>query len=293
MRTKAWHLRQDGKAFPVEFHLYGMNDTDLSSEAEIASFLIATDSNDLELAKYVLDAWIALILEEELYNPDMSIDDGIKKYVHEYVEEIGFAYPLSVNDMISIHHELNNYHDLDTLYDFCEEVRDKRKELQKNITQSINQQFCRVRFGGRYDSDSGNNEIWFRISSVNFNWLNVIYEFVSDNKRKLGIEAISICRDAESDQAYTGQRNEDVFYRAKDGSSYHNMYVEEFLSEEHGKNPVFSSTNINRGILASVRGVMSNGFTYLEACSIVNVRPNIRPIKWIYFLNHEIQNNCN
>ena len=291
MATRAWHLRQDGKAFPVKFHLYGMNDEDLSSEAEIASFLIATDSHDQDMAKHVLDAWIALILEEEL-NEDISIDEGIKRYVQDYIDEIGFAYPLSVNDMISIHHEMNNYYNLDSLYDFCEEVRGNLKHIQRAVTQSINQQFCRVRFGGRYDSDAGNNEIWFRISSVNFNWLNIIYEFVAESRRKSGIDTVSICRDAESDEQYTGQRNEDVFYTAKDGSKYHGMYVEEFLAEDHGSNPIFSSTNICRGVLASARQAMAQGFTYLEACIMLGAETNVRPVKWEYFLQNEVQNNC-
>ena len=44
--VNAWHLRQDGKFFPVQVHLYAMGDGDLSSEAEVASFLLKTDSED-------------------------------------------------------------------------------------------------------------------------------------------------------------------------------------------------------------------------------------------------------
>lgn len=290
-RSRAWHLRQDGEAYPVEFHFYSMNDSDLSSEAEIASFLIFTNSKDLELAKYVLDAWMALMLEEEM-DDDMSIDEGIHEYVRDYIEEIECPYWISINDMAAIHRSLNNYNDIDSLYEFCNKVRSELSNLQRQISQSLNQQFCRVRLGGRYDTESGNNEIWFRISSVNYNWLNTIYTFLSNKGRGLKISTINICRDAESDEAYTGQRDEDVFYKAKDGSWYRDMPIKEFMSEEHGKNPVFSSTNIGRGALATIRGELSNGCTYLEACTTVDAVPGNRHVKWQYFLNQEILTNC-
>ena len=178
VKSRAWHLRQDGALYPVEFHLYGMNDPDLSSEAEIASFLIFTQSQDRDLASYVLDAWMALMLEQELDDSDMSIDEAIQLYVRDYVEDIESPYWISINDMVSIHRSLDNYRDLDSLYEFCDEVRSELSQLQRQISQSLNQQFCRVRLGGKYDTESGNTEIWFRISSVNYNWLNTIYTFL-------------------------------------------------------------------------------------------------------------------
>ena len=53
--VNAWHLRQDGKFFPVQVHLYAMGDGDLSSEAEVAAFLLKTNSEDKRLARRVID----------------------------------------------------------------------------------------------------------------------------------------------------------------------------------------------------------------------------------------------
>ena len=52
----AWHMRQDGLAIPTDFHLYSIQDDNFASEAELASLIITTQSNDRELAEYILDA---------------------------------------------------------------------------------------------------------------------------------------------------------------------------------------------------------------------------------------------
>ena len=60
MSTTAWHLRNDGNFFPIIVHIYPMQDETLASEAEVASFIISTNSKDQEYAKFVLDAFMAL-----------------------------------------------------------------------------------------------------------------------------------------------------------------------------------------------------------------------------------------
>lgn len=262
--NKAWHLRQDGKAFPVKVHMYCMEDDDLSSEAEVASFLISSDSKDQDIAEYVLDAWMALLIEEEVsYDTD---EKGLLELLRDTLSHLPykFQYPLSVDELIDIHTRLGNYKDIDTLYEFTDKVRDELESIQEDIKNSINQQFCRVRFGGQYNTVSGNNEIWFRVSSAGFNWVNTIYLFTSSLKNSLRISHITICRDSESDGGFSSK--EDYFYRAKDGAVYYHMPIEEYLEEEHEHNPVFES-NMNAGVIASLRRLLGKGFTYNEARS--------------------------
>lgn len=88
--------------------------------------------------------------------------------------------------------------------------------------------------------------------------------FASDISKKYHIEYITICRDNESDGT-----EEDYFYKAKDGEAYYYMPLEEFFSEEHGKNPVFSATMRGRRIVGAIRSQLSKGRTFLYACSML------------------------
>lgn len=294
--TRAWHLRQDGKAFPVSVHLYAMGDSELGSEAEVASFLIKTKSKDTDLAEYVLDAWMAILAEEYMVYEDNeegienAIIDGLKSY-----GPVGFQkdYVLSNEELLEIHRKNSNstYHNIESLYKFLHEVYKNISEIQSSIRLSINQQFCRVRYGGKYDSVNGNTGIWFRISSVGYNWDNTIYFFVSEMKSKLRLNNISICRDAESDNNQIG-KSVDNFYRAKDGSLYFEMPISEFLTEEHESSPVFSSTNLGRGVLTTIRCGLAIGKTIQEisgTLKLYGVDINNTYI-WNHLMTYEI--NC-
>ena len=302
--TKAWHLRQDGKAFPVNVHLYAMGDSDLISEAEVSAFLIKTDSSDIELAQYVIDAWIALNIEDMIqYDDD---EDDIIDHIYTFLADNGplgyeAKYELYPDEIVAIHKKLNNFNSVETLYDFVDDVSDKLASTQLRIKTSLNQQFCRVRFGGKYDSQIGNNSIWFRISSVNFNWNNTIYMFVSEMKRKLRIQTVTICRDSESDSGFASGKP-DYFYKARDGHIYLDMDINEFLSEEHESSPVFSSTSSSTfyaGVLAHIRAAMAEGSTLNSVLSSLHntFKDDLKTIysestMWKYFLNSEISTLC-
>lgn len=260
MSTNAWHLRQDGKAFPVKVHMYCMQDDDLSSEAEVASFIYSTKTKDEDrISSQVLEAWMSLGIYDTVSFDDTE-DDIISK-IKEFLSSLPyrFPYPTGESELINLHRELNNYHNIDEYYDYVDNL--DIKNLQNRIKSIINQQFCRVRYGGQYDVQSNNNEVWFRISSVGYNWANTIYEFVTDIKNKYKISSISICRDNESDYSdiYDGT---DYFYKAKDVPSYEHMPIEEFLREEHEHSMYFENKdiNLNRGIMSTLRQMLNRGY---------------------------------
>lgn len=289
--TKAWHLRQDGKAFPVKVHMYCMEDDDLSSEAECAAFIIKSDSKDQGLAQYVLDAWMALLIEQEVsYDADSeAIDNTIKEVVSHLPYH--FQYSLSAEELLNIHRQSHNYDDVDTLYEFCDRVRDELTKIQTDIKRSINQQFCRVRYGGQYNSVAGNNEIWFRVSSVDYNWANTIYIFTSSIHRSYRISQITICRDSESDEGF--HSDSEYFYKAKDGTLYKHMPIEEYLEEEHEYNPVFESINLNEGVLYTAVKLLKSGMTYSEVMQYMKDN-NVEYSKdiWDYLRKRERSREC-
>ena len=282
----AWHLRQDGKYFPVTAHLYAMGDGDLTSEAEVAAFLLKTNSADTELARRVIDAWIALCLEDKVRYDDTEED--IIAEIREIPNDLPypFAYPLTGEELVKIHKTANNFNDVDTLYEFIDKILiEEFDDLCLKIRRSINQQFCRVRIGGKYDSERGSNSLWVRISSVGFNWRDVIYTFVSSIYKSTRISDISICRDPESDNTEV-----DYFYRAKDGQQYFHMPINEYLTEEHESSPIFDATrfDIGRGVYAKMWSMFQQGATYVAATESIysdGVVPN-RDF-WSYFIRKE------
>lgn len=289
--TKAWMLRQDGAAFPVVQHLYAMNDDNLSSEAEVASFLISSGSGDIDLCEYVLDSWMAMLIENKVrYDED---EEGIRRTIRSCLNSLPyrFPYPLKPEKYIEIHDRLDNYNDIDTLYDYVDDVRSNLNKIQTDIQRSLNQQFCRVRFGGKYNSVYGDSTIWFRISSVGYNWANTIYKFAADNLRKLKIDSITICRDYESDNGDVEGKPE-YFYKAKDGTVYYDMPIDEYLEEEHEHSQVFSNVELNAGVLATVRSRLSNGNTFRAICSALNTSgiPS-DPMMWGRLVNQELKAN--
>lgn len=289
MKTVAWMLRNDGAAFECIQHLYCMRDADLSSEAEVASFIVSTNSKDKELCYYVLDAWMAMLIENSVsYDADESeIDSQLEIALNNL--HYKFPYPLTVSEYVDIHRSQNNYTDIDTLYNFIDDVRLNIETIWSDMEHSLSQQFCRVRYGGQYNSPGGNSTIWFRISSVGFNWANIIYIFTSEYRNKLGIDKITICRDYESDNGDNTDEPE-YFYKAKDGAIYYDMPVDEFLQEEHEHSLVFSKKSLNAGVIATIRNRLSLGDTEYEiACAFgtSNIPLSSAVYSWKRFIRQE------
>lgn len=238
--TNAWMLRRDGKAFPVQVHIYADIDDDLSSAAEAAAFLIATDSAENISPYKVLDAWAAMLIENEAGYDDT--DAELEQHIKDAISDLPYhlSYPISTDQLIAIHQDLNSYHTTWELYNYLDDVRQTIEVEVKDVIHSLNQQFCRVRFGGQYDTNAGNSTLWFRISSEGYNWVNTIYLFTAENYRRLGVNYITICRDYESDYGDQSGMPEYI-YKAKDGVPYFNMPIDEYLAEEHEHSPVFSS----------------------------------------------------
>ena len=294
--TTAWHLRQDGLAVPVQFHLYVMQDSDLSSEAEIASLMINTNSKDLGIANYVIDAWCALLADDIVETLDDNVDDLIIQSVNSYLSDIPFVSRLTDDQILEIHHNQLNYTTVSAMYDFIAYVKSNIKSTWKSISESFNQQFCRVRFGGEYESALGNPTMWFRVSSIGFNWSNTIYIWISKVYKKLHVRYITICRDEESDRGYVEGGNEQ-FYLAKDGQPYHHMLLDEFLSAGHESNPIFSSDDfsLSAGCITYMWESLNQGYTLAQAISRIcaTSTPATRNIsKWDYYLRDEILRNC-
>ena len=113
----------------------------------------------MNLAETVLAAWMALLIENVVeFDADKesilaTLEDELNSLPYT------FPYPLSTSEYIKIFKKYCDFSNVDDLYSYVDSVRDTADELQTNIKQSLNQQFCRVRYGGQYDSRAGNSSI--------------------------------------------------------------------------------------------------------------------------------------
>lgn len=74
------------------------------------------------------------------------------------------------------------------------------------LNNEVNQEFCKVRTSNLYFGGS-NNDVYIRISSSGFNWFDIIWNFVYENRD--WISSITITNDpqAEGDKLFTYQHN--------------------------------------------------------------------------------------
>ena len=250
--TTAWMIHRNGNAYPVKVHPYVENyDGDLYNAADVASFILF-NTKETEFKSEcieILVAWMLQLVEEsEDYEPEWNDITSLKDIAYEEIKNLDqteFLY-LDVSNPDKYIKFLNGL-DLVGINKYSDYAT--QEYLVTQLIQYINQQFCRVRYGGEFDTKVSNNSIWFRISSIGFNWRDIIYMFVADNKNKYKIATINIGRDAESDNMINntfGKRTE-YFYKASDGTVYQNMPIDEYLSEEHETNPVFASSRARVG----------------------------------------------
>ena len=197
MNTYAYMIRRDGKVFNVDFHPYGT-----------------------EGIEYVLDylPWLFECTANESTRRDIAA------LVRAMMEHTGS----SVNDLFDGFDVPSQF--LTYVSTYKEKTDKTNKELMDAVEYDLNQEFCRTRLGGRYNSDDvAAGEIVFRISSTNFNWFNVIWDFVYKNKRL--IKLVTIVKDYESTGVDTPYRDgREIFFR---------MPVEDFITLSG--NPIIES----------------------------------------------------
>ena len=209
----AYMIRNDGKEIPVKVHPYG--NPEVVEETLYASQWLYKNTNHEEVKKLCLDLVKSFAVNE------LGVDGNFKEFLLEWITTFKYIvltaeYINEVGDLLE-NAEVKN---LDT--------------INKVICDELNQEFLRARLGGYVNSTSGSKEMVFRVSSVGFNWFNLIYMFVHEHKRD--ISSVTIAKDEEA----TGYEN--YFYKHR-GEVYNRMPVDEFL--EQPGNPIVEQLTPN------------------------------------------------
>lgn len=224
----AFMIRNDGKVFRVLQHIYG-SEEDIDETLFAAEWLYnATSKNTTKnLIMNFIASW------GYFRNPENDIIDNI-------IEEINTKpYVFLTKEFIRGH--------ADQIRDG--QIQDNVDSLNNLVVDELNQEFLRARYGGMYNSTVGSKEMVFRVSSVDFNWFDIIYTFVYANKPT--INTVTVVKDEES----TGFSDP----YSHNGKVMDKMPVDEFLMLS-GR-PVVESiaSNLNQGlsILESIKTKMN------------------------------------
>lgn len=227
----AYMIRNDGKEIPVKVHPYG-NPENYEETLYASQWLYANTAHE-ETKKLVL-TFIKSFAYEEL-----GATSNIVNELKYWIENL--PYVVLTDEFLDSTPQIEDA-----------EVGDLAS-LNKMVCLELNQEFMRVRLGGMVNSSPNSKEIVFRISSTHFNWFNIIYMFVHNNKRN--ISGVTIVKDEEA----TGYEN--YYYKHK-GEVYNNMPVEEFLSQSG--NPVVESLD------SPLEKSLQSGNSYLNSFGNVN-----------------------
>lgn len=185
--STAWMVRRDGSIFPVVQHIYG-NPEDVEETLFAAEWLY--ERTRRRQTRKDIEAFVrmwGLQFGEEIDSEER------KKRIYQRIEERPYQFitrPFAdkIVDIITQWKEYGGHTDeaMD-INGYC-----------RQVALDLNEEFMRVRFGGKYHTEPGNRKLYFRISSENYNWSRVITEFDNRVCSQLHSEGFIVMVDQES-----------------------------------------------------------------------------------------------
>lgn len=183
----AWMIRRDGSTFPVVQHIYG-NPEDVEETLFAAEWLY--ERTRRRQTRKDIEAFVrmwGLQFGEETNREER------KNRIYRRMEERPYQFitcPFAdkIVDIITQWKEHGGHADetMD-INGYC-----------RQVALDLNEEFMRVRFGGKYHTEPGNRKLYFRISSENYNWSRVIMEFDNRVCSRLHSEGFIVMVDQES-----------------------------------------------------------------------------------------------
>ena len=245
----AYMIRNDGVEIPVKVHPYGNYDS--IEETLYASQWFYRNTKNEKTRNLILSLIVSFAHDE------LGVIDGIKEQLIEWTKTL--KYIVLEEDFIN---SLPNLDDIPAT---------DSNSVNKLVCDELNQEFMRARLGGMVNSFSGSKEMVFRISSVGFNWFNIIYMFVHDHKRD--ISSVTIAKDEEA----TGYEN--YFYKHR-GNVFNRMPIDEFL--ELPGNPIVEELDTY-----PQKESLAGGKTILESFGNINYERMSDALKLMHY--HEVR----
>jgi hypothetical protein len=195
-KATAWMIRNDGMEIPVVTHIYA--DTDEVDELlALAWFLWENDPKSWRIVLEFLDLWAYCALPKRLSSRIFVFEEVIRA-VKQYLSARPYRiFPEDFAKTVACCAW--------TLRKRGKGIREWDLELarEENVKQrgrymidTLNQRFLRARYGGEYNTVSGCRDIYFRVSSVGFDWFPIIRGFVEKSIDM--IDTVTVKRDGGS-----------------------------------------------------------------------------------------------
>ena len=170
----AWMIRRDGKAIPCLQHLYGNEEN----------------------------------VEETLYAAEWLYQHTAHQKTQALVLDLIAAYGASLNPrrnavrnlLLAIKNKPYVFLTYSFIWDVMEKLYythpDSVEHLNRKVIEQLNSEFLRARLGGLYHTVKGCRDMYFRISSDDFDWSDVILRFLRVHAHQTN--TVTIVRDEES-----------------------------------------------------------------------------------------------
>ena len=176
-KEKAWMVRTDGVAFPGTCHIYGSTD-DIEETLYAAQWLYGHTAN----AK-TKDLCLRLF---KTYGISLSEHRNCVRSI-----------------LLQIRKTPYRFLDYNFIFDIADEIQNAPtgilSTLNTEVIHALNNEFMRVRYGGMYDSEDGNRDLYFRLSNDGLltpEWNGIIQAIIREHKDE--ISEIIIVSDEES-----------------------------------------------------------------------------------------------
>ena len=174
---KAWMVRSDGAAFQCVCHIYGSRD-------EIEETLYAAQ-------------W--------LYQH--TADEKTKELCLRLFKTYGISLSEHRNCVRNILLKIKETHYRFLDYNFISDIADEIQKapagilssLNSEVNHALNNEFMRVRYGGMYDSEDGNRDLFFRLSNDGLLtpvWSKIIRQIILEHEAE--ISGVIVVSDEES-----------------------------------------------------------------------------------------------
>lgn len=148
-----------------------------------------------------------------------------------------------------------------------DEVLDQFYEDYDLLNTETNQEFLRARLGGQYVRDSLNDTLYFRVSSVEFNWFNIIYQVAVDNRFQSSKVTISVDNQSGKEPPSSSVYKDLDWYYVLSGEIIREFPIDEFLTLKG--NPIVEELALSSiKALRLGRSIISSGCSSQEYCRI-------------------------
>lgn len=238
----AYMLRRDGEEIWVDVHPYGVQRRQANArECNLlaAVFLARYSRNNQEEAITFINSYLAQLLLEAPDDVADTLDNPttIRKYLKQrllavpktFIQVLEWAGVVGDNERNA--QALLQYYKPEIFSSFNDAYEVDTRDTGTGLALALNQEFIRIRVGGRYDSN-GDGGYYARIGSTGFDWSGLIRESVQRHWKKDRLSFVCVERDSESDTGDPFSKGDVYVYKTADGKDIANMPIEIFLESE-------------------------------------------------------------